>query len=218
MTVIVTDTGVDTPFAFVAVALKMYVPTAAGVNVNVDVAVGVAATGVCVKATAGPVPPVRVHAKVGAGREPVVATTVTGDAAALPSVTVWSCMALIVGAGAAATVMVESTNAEPHTLDAVSLTLYGPGASPVALNVGVVVVALVNAAFKSVPPSVVPAVHASATGDVALALTLPDNWMLAPLATENGPLIVGVAHTRDGGETLLGHGLRTPAITPVKDE
>src|SRR4051794_35072862 len=88
VTVIVTTTGDDVPFALVAVALKTYVPAATGVNRNVDVAVGVAATGVCVKATAGPVPPVRVHANVGVGSDPVVATTVTGDAAALPSVTV----------------------------------------------------------------------------------------------------------------------------------
>ena len=125
----------------------------------------------------------------------------------------------MVGAGAACTEIVDATLAAPHTLVAVSVTLYVPTASPVALNVGVLVPAFVSAPFKFVPPGVVPAVHASATGDVALALTLPDNWMLAPLATENGPpLIVGVAQTRPGGATLLGHGFSTPAMTPVNEE
>ena len=118
VTVIVTDTGDEVPFTFVAWTLKMYVPATVGRKLSVELAVGVAATGVCAKATAGPVPPARDQAKVGLGCELVVASTVTGN----PAVTVWFWIALIEGAGAAATVIVEVALCGPHTFVAVNVT------------------------------------------------------------------------------------------------
>ena len=168
----VTDTGDEVPFALVAVTRKVNVPAAAGVKRSVEVAVGVAAAGVCVKATT--VPAVCSHANVGAGRDADVATTVTGDAAADPKVTVWFWIGLTVGGGAACTVIVDAALAAPQTFDAVKVRLYVPAARPVALKVGVVVVALVRAPFRSVPPGVVPAVHETMTGVVAFAFTLPE--------------------------------------------
>ena len=129
------------------------------------------------KTTAGPVPPVRVQVQVGAGSEELEALIVTVLLA--PAVTVWFWIGLIVGVGAACTVMNVLAVFVPQTFLTVKFTLYTPAANPVALKVGVVVVALVKAPFRlepvAVPNKPVPAVQETEIGALAPTLVPPES-------------------------------------------
>src|SRR6478609_7024 len=169
-----------------------------------DEAAAVPAAGVCVNARFAGLVSGSDHAQVGVGLLGLVAVMVNE----LPAVMVCAWIGLIDGAGAAWTVIVVDAVVAPHGLSAIIDRKYWPGARPVALNVGVVVVAPVSAPFRSVPPAVVPAVHCTVRGSVAFGVTEPDSFSEPPFATAYGaPLIVGVAQTKAGAGTFDGQGL-----------